>query len=102
MSVTKSFSRITLNQQLASLLPPAGSSSGFHPKASGFVLYKERAELAGRPDARGQEKEEDEREGELSNEVLSRRCVFDLADTRHLLQELMLEDDGTNTTFAER
>lgn len=72
------------------------------------MLYKERAELAGRPDARGQEKEgrrqkeEDEGEGELSNEVMSRRYAFDLADTRHLLQELMLEDDVTNTTSAER
>lgn len=72
------------------------------------MLYKERAELAGRPDARGREKEgrrqkeEDEGEGELSNEVLSRCCVFDLADTRHLLQELMLEDDVTSTTSAER
>lgn len=55
MSVTK---RFQLNYfKTAAAVFAAGSCSGFHPKASGFVLYKEGAELAGRPDARGREKE---------------------------------------------
>lgn len=49
------------------LLSAAGSGSGFHPEASGFLLHQERAELAGRPDTGEQEEEgrrqEEAREG---------------------------------------
>ena len=88
-----------LNSATHLLSLSAGSGSGVHQEASGFLLHQERAELARRPDSREQEEEggRQEEEGEggetLKPNSLGLRFLADTVSVSQDAQRMLEEAD---------